>query len=49
MNDSFIQLIIDAAESHADKMAMQIVGVEGTEISNRICRARPYAYALRDR
>ncbi len=28
---SFIQLIIDAAESHADKKAMQIVGVEGTE------------------
>ena len=31
MNNSFIQLIIDAAESHADKMAMRIVGVEGTE------------------
>ena len=26
MNDSFIQLIIDSAESHADKTAMQIVG-----------------------
>lgn len=31
MQNSFIQLIIDAAESHADKMAMRIVGVEGTE------------------
>ena len=31
MNDSFIQLIIDAAESHADKKAMEIVGVEGTK------------------
>ena len=28
---SFIQLIIDAAESHADKKAMEIVGVEGTK------------------
>lgn len=31
MNNSFIQLIIDAAESHRDKLAMKIVGVEGTE------------------
>ena len=31
MQNSFVQLIIDAAESRADKMAMQIVGVEGTE------------------
>ncbi len=31
MNNSFIQLIIDAAESHADKKAMEIVGVEGTK------------------
>ncbi|MDQ3087297.1 MAG: long-chain fatty acid--CoA ligase, partial [Acidobacteriota bacterium] len=31
MQNSFVQLIIDAAESHADKMAMHIVGVEGTE------------------
>ncbi len=28
--DSFCQLIINAAESHADKMAMDIIGVEGT-------------------
>ncbi len=31
MTNSFCQLIIDAAESHADKMAMRIIGVEGTE------------------
>jgi long-chain acyl-CoA synthetase len=31
MQNSFVQLIIDAAESHADKMAMQILGVEETE------------------
>ncbi len=31
MNNSFCQLIIDAAESHREKMAMQIIGVEGTE------------------
>ena len=31
MNDSFIQLIIDSAESHRDKKAMEIVGVEGTK------------------
>jgi len=30
-NNSFVQLIIDAAESHRDKLAMKIVGVEGTE------------------
>ena len=30
MTNSFCQLIIDAAESHADKKAMQIIGVEGT-------------------
>ena len=30
-NNSFCQLIIDAAESHRDKLAMQIIGVEGTE------------------
>ena len=29
--DSFCQLIINAAESHADKLAMRIIGVEGTE------------------
>jgi long-chain acyl-CoA synthetase len=29
--NSFCQLIIDAAESHPDKVAMQIIGVEGTE------------------
>jgi long-chain acyl-CoA synthetase len=29
--NSFCQLIIDAAESHLDKVAMQIIGVEGTE------------------
>jgi len=29
--DSFCQLIINAAESHADKLAMQVIGVEGTE------------------
>ncbi|MDQ3321532.1 MAG: AMP-binding protein [Acidobacteriota bacterium] len=28
--DSFVQLIIDAAESHRGKMAMDIIGVEGT-------------------
>ena len=31
MNNSFCQLIIDAAESHREKKAMQIIGVEGTE------------------
>nr|MBA3692831.1 AMP-binding protein [Acidobacteriota bacterium] len=31
MNNSFVQLIVNAAESHADKQAMRIVGVEGTE------------------
>ncbi len=31
MNESFIQLIIDAAETEPDKLAMRIVGVEGTE------------------
>ena len=31
MNNSFVQLIVSAAESHADKQAMRIVGVEGTE------------------
>ena len=29
--DSFCQLIINAAESHHDKLAMRIIGVEGTE------------------
>ena len=29
--NSFCQLIIDSAESHLDKVAMQIIGVEGTE------------------
>ncbi len=29
--DSFCQLIINAAESHADKLAMWMIGVEGTE------------------
>jgi len=33
MNNSFCQLIIDAAESHADKMAMQTIGVEGTKFT----------------
>ncbi|MBA4124150.1 MAG: AMP-binding protein [Acidobacteria bacterium] len=31
MNNSFVQLIVSAAESHADKQAMRIVGVEGME------------------
>ncbi|MBA2494133.1 MAG: AMP-binding protein, partial [Acidobacteria bacterium] len=31
MQNSFVQLIIDAAETHADKRAMEIIGVEGTE------------------
>ncbi len=31
MNNSFIQLIVNAAESHRDKQAMQVIGVEGTE------------------
>ena len=31
MTNSFCQLITNAAESHADKMAMQIIGEEGTE------------------
>ena len=31
MNDSFCQLIVDAAESHPEKTAMQILGVEGTK------------------
>ena len=30
-NNSFVQLIIDAAESNREKLAMRIVGVEGTE------------------
>ncbi len=31
MTNSFCQLITDAAESHREKMAMQIIGEEGTE------------------
>ncbi|HMJ07733.1 MAG TPA: AMP-binding protein [Pyrinomonadaceae bacterium] len=31
MSNSFCQLIIDAAESHADKVAMEIIGEPGTE------------------
>ncbi len=31
MNNSFVQLIVNAAESHRDKQAMRIIGVEGTE------------------
>jgi long-chain acyl-CoA synthetase len=31
MNNSFVQLIVSAAESHRDKPAMQVIGVEGTE------------------
>ncbi|MDQ3040919.1 MAG: acyl--CoA ligase, partial [Acidobacteriota bacterium] len=33
MTTSFCQLISDAAESHADKTAMQIIGEEGTEFT----------------
>lgn len=48
MNNSFCQLIIDAAESHADKLAMRVVGVEGTEFtySEMLSQIRSIAFRL---
>lgn len=48
MSDSFIQLIINAAESHPDKLAMKIVGVEGTEYTfgEMLNEIRSIAYRL---
>ncbi len=48
MNDSFIQLIVNAAESHADKMAMQIVGEPETRFSygEMLDAIRSIAYRL---
>ena len=48
MTNSFCQLITDAAESHADKMAMQIIGVEGTEFTfgEMLSAIRGIAYRL---
>ena len=46
--NSFCQLIIDAAESHLDKVAMQIIGVEGTEYTyaEMLAAIRSIAYRL---
>ncbi len=41
MNDSFIQLIIDSAESHRDKTAMQIVGEDAEGKYTFGCAATP--------
>ncbi len=48
MTNSFCQLITDATESHADKMAMQIIGVEGTEYTfgEMLDAIRSIAYRL---
>lgn len=48
MNDSFIQLIIDAAESRRDKMAMQIVGEPETRFTygEMLDAIRSIAYRL---
>ncbi|MBC7900899.1 MAG: AMP-binding protein, partial [Saprospiraceae bacterium] len=48
MTNSFCQLITDAAESHTDKMAMQIIGVEGTEFTfgEMLSAIRGIAYRL---
>ncbi len=48
MTNSFCQLITDAAESHADKMAMQIIGEEGTEytFSEMLNAIRSIAFRL---
>ncbi|MEJ7849027.1 MAG: AMP-binding protein [Pyrinomonadaceae bacterium] len=48
MTNSFCQLITDAAESHTDKMAMQIIGVEGTEFTfgEMLSAIRSIAYRL---
>ena len=48
MNNSFCQLIIDAAESHREKKAMQIIGVEGTEytFAEMLDAIRSIAYRL---
>jgi long-chain acyl-CoA synthetase len=45
---SFVQLIINAAESHPEKMAMQIVGVENTRFtfSEMLAAIRAVAYRL---
>ena len=48
MTNSFCQLIVNAAESHADKMAMQIIGEEGTEytFAEMLDAIRSIAYRL---
>ena len=48
MTTSFCQLIINAAESHDDKMAMQIIGEEGTEFTfaEMLSAIRGIAYRL---
>ena len=48
MTNSFCQLITDAAESHADKMAMRIIGEEGTEFTfaEMLSAIRSIAYRL---
>ena len=46
--DSFVQLIINAAESHRDKMAMDIIGVEGVRytFAEMLSQIRSVAYRL---
>jgi long-chain acyl-CoA synthetase len=48
MTISFCQLIIDAANSHADKVAMEIIGVPGTEYTyaEELDAIRSVAYRL---
>ncbi|MCU1289971.1 MAG: AMP-dependent synthetase and ligase, partial [Acidobacteria bacterium] len=48
MNNSFCQLIIDAAESHPEKMAMDIVGVENVRytFAEMLDAIRSVAYRL---
>jgi long-chain acyl-CoA synthetase len=48
MNNSFCQLIVDAAESHADKIAMEVVGVPESRytFAETLDRVRSIAYRL---
>ncbi|MEP7214536.1 MAG: AMP-binding protein [Acidobacteriota bacterium] len=48
MTNSFCQLIVEAAEAHADKIAMEIIGVPGTEytFAEELSAIRSVAYRL---
>ncbi|MGI8555746.1 MAG: hypothetical protein ACR2LT_05270 [Pyrinomonadaceae bacterium] len=48
MNDSFCQLVIDAAEAQRDKTAMKIIGAEGAEYlyGEMLDAVRSIAYRL---